>query len=270
MKFAYIDESGTGDEIYAVMAGVIIDAQRMRATKDDWSSLLLSLSEIVEREVKEFHTRDFYAGNTPWREIRGDKRTEIITAIFGWFEERKHHIIFSSVDKKKLFNKFSEHPFTENLGNVWKILALHFALSIQRAHQNYKNNKGNTLLIFDAHDKDEKEFSDLILNPPEWTDTYYKKRENKKRLGQIIDVPHFVNSQHVGMIQLADCVSFFLRRNLEIVNGAEERYDGEAEIVANWVASIMARCTSVPATYPKRQRCDVAEYFYQLAPEAVK
>lgn len=271
MKFAYIDESGTGDEPYAVMAGVIIDAQRMRRTKDDWSALLIALSEIVDREVKEFHTRDFYAGNKPWRGLRGDKRAEIITAIFGWFEERRHHIIFSAIDKQRLADEFSDHHFTESLGNLWKILASHFALSIQRAYQNQKSNKGNTVLIFDAHDKDEKEFSELVLNPPEWTDTYYNKGKKQKRLDQIIDVPHFVDSQHVGMIQLADCVSFFLRRNLELVNNeGEERYDGEAEIVANWAGSIMERCTSISAIYPKRQRCEAAEYFYQLAPDTLK
>lgn len=73
MKFAYIDESGTGDEPFAVMAGVIIDAQRMRPTKDEWISLLMALSEIAKREVKEFHTRDFYAGNKPWRGLAGEK-----------------------------------------------------------------------------------------------------------------------------------------------------------------------------------------------------
>lgn len=55
MKFAYIDESGTGNEPFAVMAGVIVDAQRMRPTKDDWSDLLIDLSDIVDREVNKFH-----------------------------------------------------------------------------------------------------------------------------------------------------------------------------------------------------------------------
>jgi len=29
MKFCYLDESGIGDEPYAVMVGIIVDAQRM-------------------------------------------------------------------------------------------------------------------------------------------------------------------------------------------------------------------------------------------------
>ncbi len=271
MKFAYIDESGTGDEPFAVMAGVIVDAQRMRPTKDDWSDLLIDLSDIVDREVNEFHTRDFYAGNGPWRGLDGISRAEIITAIFEWFQVRRHHIIFSAIDKEKLSNDFGAHPFTNSLGNLWKILAIHFALAVQRAYQSKKNNKGNTVLIFDAHDRDEKAYAKLILRPPEWTDTYYKRTRKQKQLDQIIDVPHFVDSEHVGMIQLADCVSFFLRRHFELVHAAsDERYDGEAAIVSSWVDSILERCVSMPSMYPKQQRCDAAEYFYQLAPETVK
>ena len=42
------------------------------------------------------------------------------------------------------------------------------------------------------------------------------------------------------------------------------------EIVSSWVDSILERCVSMPSMYPKQQRCDAAEYFYQLAPETVK
>lgn len=271
MTFAYIDESGTGDEPYVVMAGVIVDAQRMHLTKEEWANLLDNLTDIVGHEVKEFHTRDFYAGNSPWRGLNGEQRANIITAIFTWFQARRHHIIFSAIDKQQLNDNYNDHPFTTSLGSLWKILASHFALTIQRAYQGQKNNKGNTVLIFDAHDKDEKEYAQLILSPPEWTDTYYEKSKKQKQLDQIIDVPHFVDSKHVGMIQLADCVSFFLRRNFEIIYGGRgERYDGEAAIVSSWVESITERCVSMPAMYPKRGRCEAAEYFYQLAPESLK
>ena len=65
MKFCYVDESGTGDEPYAVMVGVVVDALRMRPTKADWDGLLIHLGCIVGRAVEEIHTRDFYAGNGP-------------------------------------------------------------------------------------------------------------------------------------------------------------------------------------------------------------
>lgn len=82
-------------------------------------------------------------------------------------------------------------------------------------------------MVFDAHEKDQKGYSELLLNPPEWTDTYYSRGKKQNRLDQIIDVPHFVDSAHVGMIQLADCISYFLRRHIEIVEAVvPPRYEG--------------------------------------------
>jgi hypothetical protein len=57
MKFCYLDESGTGQEPIAVMAGVVTDDTRMRVTKHHWSNLLQNLSEIICRTIQEIHTR---------------------------------------------------------------------------------------------------------------------------------------------------------------------------------------------------------------------
>ena len=75
MKFCYFDESGTGTEPFAVMVGVLVNSQRMNLTKTHWDGLLLVLSKIVGRKITEIHTSDFYAGNGPWRDIKGDNRS---------------------------------------------------------------------------------------------------------------------------------------------------------------------------------------------------
>ena len=102
MEFVYIDESGTGSELYAVMVGIIVDAQRMRPTKNDWKDLL---STLIGEKIEEIHTRDFYSGNGKWRNLEGEKRAKIINAIFNWLRERKHNIVFTAVDKKNLKKK---------------------------------------------------------------------------------------------------------------------------------------------------------------------
>jgi hypothetical protein len=81
MKFCYVDESGTGSEPYAIMVGAIVDSQRMHVTKSHWSFLLSELSKMTKRRVKELHTRDFYRGNSPWRNLDGNIRSKIITLI---------------------------------------------------------------------------------------------------------------------------------------------------------------------------------------------
>jgi len=95
MKLCYCDESGTGDEPIAVMAGVIVDCQRMHKTKEHWCNLLKALSNIVGKDIAEFHTKDFYPGNGIWRGMTGEQRTNIILAILRWLKDRKHSVIVS-------------------------------------------------------------------------------------------------------------------------------------------------------------------------------
>ena len=99
MQFIYIDESGTGDEPVAVMVGVVADSYRMRLTKEHWSVLLKALSKIIGQKIDEIHTRDFYSGNTPWRDLNGKQRSAIIDAVFQWLQKRRHSIVYAAVDK---------------------------------------------------------------------------------------------------------------------------------------------------------------------------
>lgn len=46
-KSVYCDESRAGAEPVAVMVGLIVDAQRMHVTKNDWKNLLIDLSRVV-------------------------------------------------------------------------------------------------------------------------------------------------------------------------------------------------------------------------------
>lgn len=269
MKFCYIDESGTGNEPYAVMAGIIVDAQRMHVTKQNWSDLLDVLSEMTERQIREIHTRDFYPGNGPWRGLDGQLRAEIATAIFNWIAERHHHVVYSVVDKERYFRDFRNEPFAQDVPSLWQFMALHLSLSIQKHFQREERNKGNTILIFDRENIEEADFTALVRNPPEWTDTYYSRRGNTPRLNQIIDTPYFGDSEHVGLIQLADFVSFYLRRYVELREGGNVRYPDEMERIEGWIELIMSRAITKSSMYPNQGRCQCADLFYRYAPACI-
>lgn len=59
MKFCYLDESGMGDEAILVMAGIIIDAQRMHNTKVVWADFFDNLSSVIGRRVNEYYYNHF-------------------------------------------------------------------------------------------------------------------------------------------------------------------------------------------------------------------
>ncbi len=270
MKFCYIDESGTGDEPFAVMVGVIVDAQRMRLTKNHWNELLQTLSNIVQREIPELHTRDFYAGNSPWRGIDGPQRSQIITEVFQWLADRRHHIVYSAVNKTEFHAKFSNEPFANDIGSLWRFMALHLTLAIQKNFQNARNNKGNTVLIFDNEVREAASFTQLLKSPPDWTDTYYNRGGNQMKLDQIIDVPYFVDSRDVGLIQVADMVSYFLRRYIEVQEQViPPKYYDEEERLNNWLEVAFSRSISKTSIFLSRGRCDCADLFYRYAPQCI-
>src|SRR5699024_9445560 len=140
------------------------------------------------------------------------------------------------------------------IGTLWRFMALHLALSIQKFNQGSSsgkkrkiNAKGSTVLIFDHEHKEQKRFTDLVLSPPDWTDTFYDKKQRQDKMSQIIDVPHFVDSKQVGLIQLSDFLCFFLRKHIELEEGhVEPAYPEEKEKIQAWANQILER------TIPKR------------------
>ena len=270
MKFFYIDESGTGGEPYAVMVGIIVDSQRMHVSKRNWFDLLEGLSKTIERDVSEIHTRDFYPGNSPWRNLDGNTRAGIITLIFKWLADRKHKIVYSAVDKEKFHCDFEDETCSGEVGSLWRFLALHVCLSIQKHFQKLKKTKGNTILIFDNEEREAPHFTEIINNPPDWTDSYYSRSKNQYKLDQIIDVPYFADSKHAGLIQVADFVSFFLRRFIEIKEGAvPEKYNDEKNLVNGWITMAMKQAIPKASIYPSRNRCECSDLFYRYAPACI-
>jgi acyl-CoA reductase-like NAD-dependent aldehyde dehydrogenase len=135
MKFCYCDESGTGDEPIAVMVGVIVDAKRMHVTKKDWSELLVRVLRIVSKVITEIHTRDLYSGNDAWRALKGQQRAEIITSTLDWLRERKHDIVYASVEKAKYLERLKAGQIKAEIRTMWRFMGLHLMLAVQRAHQ---------------------------------------------------------------------------------------------------------------------------------------
>ena len=219
MKVCYCDETGTGSEPIAAMAGILTDCSRMHLTKTAWSGLLKTLSEVVGKPVPELHTRDFYGGHGIWHGLAGEYRSRVIDAVCDWFLDRKHNVVYAAVLKEQYNAAREAGTLPGELGTVWRFLGFHLILALQRALQKQSKNKGNTLLVFDNEHKEESNFADLILGPPSFSDAYYTKTKSQARLDQIVDVPYFADSRDVSLIQLADFAAFFIRRHAEIEEG---------------------------------------------------
>ena len=271
MKFCYIDESGTGDEPLAVMTGIVIDAYRMRPTKDGWEQRFNYLTNELKLKIEELHAKDLFQNRKAWRIIDGNKKSDIVDDFINWFCGRGHHLVYSSVLKDKYLEQSENDDRLQGIGSLWRFLGTHLLLSIQRTMKKKKKNKGNTVFIFDNKDVDKTHFTDLIISAPEWTDSYYNKKKNDIRLNQIIDVPHFVDSKHVGLIQLADLFSYIIRRHLEIKeNLIPEKFNGEGKSMENWFNQLKACSIRKGDMFPKQKTCKASKLINSLAPDSIK
>lgn len=267
MKFCYLDESGTGGQPISVMAGVVADANRMHLTKDAWSGLLEQLSEIIGNPIQEFHSHKFYSGSGVWKGLDGAHRASIISTIIEWMKERKHKVVYSALDVKRHQEQQKKDARFHDL-TAWRTMALHVALSLQRRHQSESKNKGHTVLIFDEQVKEKEKFTEMVLNPPDWTDGYYDRKTRQKALDQLVDVPHFVDSKQVELVQVADLYAFILRRHFELKNEVDKpRYDDEVDKVSGWAQDIINQSIGNGHIYPKKKPSDAAQLFLSVAPE---
>jgi Protein of unknown function (DUF3800) len=271
MKLCYCDESGTGDEPIAVMAGIVVDATRMHITKEHWIKLLKRLSSIAGKELTELHTRDFYAGRGIWKAMNGASRAAFITEVFEWIVERKHPVVYASVNKNSYKNNFNAGTIPDELGTPWRFLGMHMILSIQRCHQKEDRPRGHTIFIFDNEEQEKMRFKDIIMRPPKWSDEYYSLGHKDEPLNQIVDVPYFGDSKEVALIQVADVVCYFLRRYAEIKDGlVPPKYSDEEKRVEGWVRTLSSRCIGGAHIYPKIGRNESQSMFFDNASPAIR
>jgi hypothetical protein len=242
----------------------------MHLTKQHWQELVDRLSEQVGRRIDEVHTKDLYNGNGVFHGIDGPDRARLITDIFAWLTERKHDLVYASIVKNSYFEAKQADRLPAELFSPWRFLGFHLVLAIQKHFQNQKQPKGHTIFVFDNQERERMRFTDLILRPPAWSDSYYGRGKHQRELDQVVDTPYFGDSRDVVLIQLADLVAFLLRRYAQLAMGlAKPKYTDEADKLSLWMESIRARRISTPI-YRHRGRNEIEDLFYAHAPEPVR
>ena len=270
MKFAYVDESGMGDEPYLVTAAVVADGQRMRLTKESWSALFERLSELAGREVSELKSSDLYRGNRLWHGVEGRARHHAMAEILEWLRDRHHKVVFSGVDKEAYETARIGSVELQSLRDPWCLSMTHLLLHLQRAHARLPRPKGNTVVICDDQARHKTHWLQVVRDPPGWTDAYYGRTNRQTPLDQVVDVPYFADSEHVLLIQAADLIAFVLRRVAEIAGGRPERYDGEAETLTGWTTIISEMTSGQPRMWPAQGGTSAHQVFATVAPPGLQ
>jgi hypothetical protein len=149
----------------------------------------------------------------------------------------------------------------------WCAAAFHLVLQLQKAGRSATQPKGHFAVIFDAQERHESHFVDLVRNPPRWSDNYYGRARREPQLSRLVDVPYFADSEHVLLIQVADLIAFVLRRHAELtIAGSVEAYGGEADRIRAWSELVARRAGPVALRWKRRGRNIAENVFFDLAP----
>ena len=252
MKFAYFDESGDqgggGSDVF-VMAGLLIDAYRLRKHTAEFDQLIRNLLDEYPNSPKELKTKLFINGKGKWGKVDAFHRKEVLSNICDLavscskifaisFSFQNFYEAVEEADEELPFNK-----------DYWVAAAMFIGALIQKKMQKEKNNKGLTVLIFDDNKMDMPKVSDLLYTAPEWFDGLYQQAKTKSgrktwipvkpknRFDSIINSAFAIKSEHSSLVQVSDAVSYVYRRYLELMND-KENWKGEKEYYQKLVARL--------------------------------
>lgn len=238
MKFLYVDESGGRDQSDVfVMAGLLIDAYRLRKKTAEFDSLLAPLLEKHPSKPSELKTSRFIAGKGGWSAVPGEERKQFLRDVSALAADCGKIIAtafsFQAFDAARAAGH--GHPTGDS---YWLAAAAFVSALLQKKVQGKDKGKGLTVFVMDDNKAQMPALSDLLYNSDGWFDPLYQVRNKKKRgpdwtprkagdrFDHIVNTAFAIKSEHSSLIQVADAISYIFRRDLEL-RSAEEAYEGE-------------------------------------------
>ena len=245
MKFAYIDESGSPDQgDVFIMAGVLIDAYRLRKATAEFDQKLKDLRQEHPSLPNDFKASKIINGKGGWRNVSPNARKHFFSDIVN--QATSVGRIYAFALSFDLFNsvKQTSESLPKNQDNYWVACSMYLSALIQKKVQKEKNSKGLSVLIFDDNKMYMPRLSDGLYSCSEWYDDLYALRKTARgktnwkvkpseRFDQIINTAFAIKSEHSSLVQVADIISYIYRRHLELFV-SDEMYGGEKQLYQNW------------------------------------
>ena len=264
MFLCYADESGFNGckfnprQPVQIVGAICPNVYNLHRTEDEFN-LNLAILRQNSISVDELKAEQIYRGRGPWAGVAHEFRDQFIESYLTWLRNRNHKILISAFDNRKYFDFVASHPdhlCVQALPYPYLGGALHVAMMIQKLHRGQGKNKGRTILVFDEQGEFENAVTNLIHDPPGFTDLFcnYNPSKDKGRFDQIVDTAYFVKSHHSCMAQLADIISYIARLHFELNHyGFDEAYDGEREKINRWYEIIEGKHVGYNIAFPHRQ-----------------
>lgn len=253
MKFAYIDESGdVGEGDVFVMAGLLIDAYRLRKHTAEFDQALSTFLAKHPSAPKELKTKAFINGKGGWNVVTPDERKQFLADMCDLAIEVSK--IYGFGMSFQAFNAARANGAYAIPGSkdYWPLNGMFISGLIQKKMQIQSNNKGLTVIIFDDNKVHMPKLSDGLYYANPWFDGLYQQNKTVKaktvwqtpkqaeRFNQVINTAFAIKSEHSSLVQVADAVSYVYRRWLELTT-QPEAYAGEKAFYEDLVQKLDAK-----------------------------
>jgi len=252
------------------MVGIVVDAYRLNRTREEFGEIFDDIQQLFQDNLKELKGAKMIFGRDRWRNVDPETRKRIAGFLCNWVANRKHSIVLAAIDRQR-FMKADGSRFPEVSTDPWLACSLHIALQLQKNHQGKKKNKGRTFLFIDENKQKADKLSELLFEPPEWTDSYYGRRKNQARLDQLIDSSFAVKSHHAGLVQVADMYALILRRYAELHDyGSSELWEGEKSLIDEYTTTLASRMLPKATRWAERAKAPCCKWYNYIAPASLR
>lgn len=224
-KLLYVDETGSSGgsweaSPFLTVVGVVVGEEKVRPLAESLRSLTVQYRLAGQRNA-EFHGQDLFQGTGLWKERLPDERRAAYEGALGILEALDLEVAHATINRRKLHARYRG----EADGNAYR-LALQFLL---------EKVSGTTsdlvIVVADQSKEQELDAIRMVAELQEWGLGEVPGR----RLTNIIDCLHFVDSRHSPGVQLADLAAFVLGRRRRVDVETDSRAEAAMESLARIV-----------------------------------
>jgi Protein of unknown function (DUF3800) len=169
MKFAYVDESGDGNQSDVfVMVGCLVDAYSLRRITAEFDKMLKDLREKHPGQPTELKFKRFINGDGGWRVVPPAERKDFVRSICRL--AAKDGTLFASALSFERFRGSVDGKQNHPAATYWHAASMFVTSLIQKKMQTVAKNKGHTVLVMDDNKIGMAALSDAIYSAEPWFD----------------------------------------------------------------------------------------------------
>lgn len=228
MHFYYIDEAGCNgrdldnpESPIFVLGSLIVSDEKWNTTNGKFAEVISDYFEVVPGNF-ELHTEQLLSpdGEDPFEGHDRERRNGLANQLLDLLIEKSHHTAYFAIDKRTLADNIPPDIAIKDYLDFSApyLISFDYLLSLFEWYTKVKlGQSARAMIILDEKEEFQAEIRSVVK---------YQKYEvpASRRLKWIVEFSYPVSSHSNPMVQLADLISYLIKKYLEIENGYRDEY----------------------------------------------